>query len=98
MPNLSSSSPKGTTPGLSKILKLRNKEKVAYEIIRRMMRFDKSVLEKLYGIELKKDVDEESVIKDIARKKGFLLKKGLLDENRAVMIIIRDWQRGKFKF
>jgi ribosome biogenesis GTPase A len=41
--------------------------------------------------------DPLDVIDRIAEKKAFLLKGGIPDENRAVMMIVRDWQQGRLR-
>lgn len=76
--------------------KLKNLEAVALEIIRIFVKYDKSILEEAYGVEIKgEDVNE--IFDDIGVRKGFLLKGGVPDLNRAALLILRDWQKGKIK-
>jgi ribosome biogenesis GTPase A len=77
--------------------KLRNLDKVVHTIINKIVGIDKKILEKLYGVEID-GMDEDEIILEIGKKKGFLLKKGRVDEQRVMMKIIKDWQKGKFRF
>lgn len=72
--------------------KIRNPEKVAYRIIEFLNEKDKKILKKTYGVtgDTTQDIFEE-----IAKKKGYLIKGGDVDENRTSIKIIDDWQKGK---
>lgn len=50
---------------------------------------------RFYGVEFEGDVD--LFIEELGRKKGFLVKGGVVDEDRAARQILRDWQEGKIK-
>ena len=75
--------------------KLRNPEKVGLEIIKMFLDYDKKVLEDLYGIEI---IDPDTALEEIGKKKGLLLKGGVVDIQRAAMQVLRDWQKGRLKF
>lgn len=76
--------------------KLKRKDRVAWEIIKIFMDYDINILEKNYGIEAA-DREYDEILEEIGRKKGFLLKGGRIDEDRAALFIIRDWQKGKLQ-
>ena len=52
-------------------------------------------IEKYYGIHA--GGDAEVLIENLGRKKRFLKKGGLVDEDRAAKFIIRDWQKGRIR-
>lgn len=52
-------------------------------------------IDKFYGIE--SDGDIEVLIEKLGKKKGFLGKGGVVDEDRTLRLILRDWQEGKIK-
>jgi len=74
--------------------RLKNPEIVVISIIKLFLKTNKKAFEKFYNIELKQE-NVESIVKQIAEKKGYLLKGGRLDENRTYSQIIRDWQQGR---
>ena len=74
--------------------KLKNPEKVASAVIRIFLDYDKSIFENCYDIKIS---DLDLILEDIARKKGFLLKGGIIDERRAALVILKDWQTGKLR-
>ncbi len=73
--------------------RLKNPESVAGAIIKMFMKNNKKRFESLYGLQIEKK-DYESVIEQLGRKKNFLLKGNKVDENRTVVLIIKDWQQG----
>jgi ribosome biogenesis GTPase A len=84
--------------------KIRNPEKVALKIVEFLMGKDSGVLERHYGLDARagsvqcavgsgEDVYEMFLL--IGKKKGFLLKGGVVDEDRCAVRIIDDWQRGR---
>ncbi len=74
--------------------KLKNPEKVVFAILERLVRNEPEKLEKRYSIKIgEKEVYE--IFEEIARKKGFLVKGGNIDENRTRIQILKDWQKGK---
>ena len=80
--------------------KIKNPEKVAIRIIEFLIKKNRALLRKFYDIDVEgesRDKDAYEVFEDIARKKGFLLKGGIVDENRTSIKIIDDWQRGRIK-
>jgi ribosome biogenesis GTPase A len=54
---------------------------------------EKKSLEKFYDTKIESD-DAFEILMEIGRKKNFLVKGGKIDEVRASLAIIRDWQRG----
>jgi ribosome biogenesis GTPase A len=48
-----------------------------------------------YGIDSRGDV--EILIEELGRKKGFLGKGGVVDEDRTARLILRDWQEGRIR-
>ena len=74
--------------------KIKNPEKVAIRTIEYLMEKSKGTIEKFYGV---KGKDAYEIFEDIAKKKGFLIKGGEVDENRTAIKIIDDWQKGKIK-
>ena len=50
---------------------------------------------KFYGIEFGRDV--EILIEELGRKRGFLVKGGVVDEDRTARLILRDWQEGRIR-
>jgi len=76
--------------------RLKSPDLVAHSVIKLFLRHNKKAFEKHYDIELK-DKDVYDIIEEIGKRKGHLLKKGIVDENRTIAIIVRDWQQGKLK-
>ncbi len=52
-------------------------------------------LAKFYGIEF--GDDSEILVEELGKKKGFLGKGGVVDEDRSARLILRDWQEGKIR-
>lgn len=81
--------------------KMKNPDMVAYAVIKYFMKKNKKAFERLYNIEMTeeeiKDQDAYSIILKVAEKRHFLLKGGVQDENRAVELIVRDWQEGRLR-
>ncbi len=75
---------------------LKNPELVAHAIIKLFLKKNKKQFERFYNIEIEK-TDPESIISQIGEKRGYLLKKGKIDENRVMVQIVRDWQQGKLR-
>ncbi len=82
--------------GAKNIEKIENVERVAYEIIRMLIEYDKKTLENCYDIKIEQQ-DYGSILEEIGRKKGFLLKGGVVDERRAALTIVRDWCEGRLR-
>lgn len=78
---------------------IRNKEKVAIEIILFAISKNKKAFEEFYKIKIPSidNIDPYEVFNELGKKRGFLAKGGIIDENRTSVQIIRDWQRGKLK-
>jgi ribosome biogenesis GTPase A len=85
------------------VLGAKNPEKLkkpyasAVELIKTIMASSRKVLESHYGIEIAEGVEADEVIDLIARKRGYLQKGGVVDEQRTIYTILRDWQAGKLK-
>lgn len=81
--------------------KLRNPELVADAIIMHFLANNPRAFEKFYEISIsdedKNNNNSYNILLQIAKKKNFLLKGGVLDENRTSTIIIRDWQEGRLR-
>lgn len=75
--------------------KLKKSEHVAFAIIKNFVDRNKKALEDFYKI--KAEGDEDDILLAIGRKRGFLAKGGEVDENRTILQIIRDWQKGKLR-
>ena len=75
--------------------KLKRPDKVAFSIIKNFIDRNKKALEDFYGI--KAEGDEYDVLLAIGEKRKFLIKGGEIDENRTVLQIIRDWQKGNLR-
>lgn len=81
--------------------RLKNPDIVADAIIKYAIKKNISKFKKFYDINLE-DIDINNpetyeIILMIAKKKCFLLKGGVYDENRAISLIIRDWQEGRLR-
>ena len=74
--------------------KLKDPERVAIEIIKICLRNNEVEFRKHYGIG-SEESDEYEILIKIGESKKLLKKKGIVDEKRASMMIIRDWQSGK---
>jgi hypothetical protein len=73
--------------------KLENPDLAAMKIIQLFLDNNRRGLEKFYGVKAETD-DTLEILLEIGRKKNFLWKGGKIDEGRAALTIIRDWQRG----
>lgn len=80
--------------GAKNIEKIRDADRVAYKIIEMFVEHDKNVLESVYGIEIE-GKDYDLILENIGRKKGFLLKGGVVDIRRVALLVVKDWQSGK---
>ncbi len=74
--------------------KLKNVERTALEIINMFVNNGREVLERIYGINLD---DNENILELIGKKKGFLYKGGIVDERRAALLVLKDWNKGKLR-
>jgi hypothetical protein len=75
--------------------KLKNPDKVAYEVIKVLRKQNPDSLKKFYGIKFTQEESYYEIFLKIAQKRKYLLKGGEIDENRTVTKIIEDWQRGR---
>ncbi len=77
------------------VQKLKHPEKIAANVIEVIRKQGDKPLENLYKIEIVSTMDTYDVFLEIGKKKGFLLKKGEINENRTAKLIVSDWQKGK---
>ncbi|MBR9702120.1 GTPase RsgA [Candidatus Pacearchaeota archaeon] len=75
--------------------KIRNPEKVALKIVEFLVRKDAGILERFYGINVEDGMSYYGMFLAVGKKKGFLVKGGVVDEDRCAVRIIDDWQKGK---
>ncbi len=75
--------------------KIKNPEKVAIRIIEFLIKKDVGILRRCYGVD---GDDAYDVFGAIGRKKGYLVKGGVVDENRTAIKVIDDWQKGRINF
>lgn len=76
---------------------LKSPELVACKIIEMLIESNKKSLEKNYGIKIDGKKDSYDLMLEIGEKRKFLIKGGVIDENRTAVQIIRDWQKGKLR-
>jgi ribosome biogenesis GTPase A len=77
---------------------MRNPEKVAFEIIRKILSSDKKTLLEHYNIDANiSEMSIEEIFNEIGKKRGYLMKGGGIDEHRTAVAIVREWQRGKLR-
>ncbi len=77
--------------------KVKNLHRVVFALIRNFLEKNKSSLEKNYNIKIEPNDDEYAILIKIGQKRGFLKKGGEMDENRTMLSIIREWQKGKLR-
>lgn len=70
--------------------KVRDPEFIVHEIIER----EGEKVMKFYGVEAK---NSEEFFEEFGKKRGLLLKGGVIDTDRAARIVLKDWQEGKIK-
>jgi ribosome biogenesis GTPase A len=75
--------------------KLKNPLRVAIQIIKLFRENSPESFKKFYGCDFKSD--EYETLLEIGRKRNFLIKGGIIDERRAILQVIRDWQKGNLK-
>lgn len=63
-------------------------------VIMQILKNHPGVLQRFYEI---KTEDSEELIEKLGKKKGFIKKKGEIDEDKTARFILRDWQEGKIK-
>ncbi|MEM5777355.1 MAG: GTPase [Candidatus Aenigmatarchaeota archaeon] len=73
---------------------IKNLDIVAEKIIELFLPYKKSLIEKLYGINVV-DENPREILELIGKKKNYFLKGGVVDVNRTSVKIINDWQKGK---
>jgi ribosome biogenesis GTPase A len=76
--------------------KLKNPEAVACEVIKIFLGGSRERLEAFYDFEIEGD-DAYEILMQIGIAKKLLKKGGVVEENRAAMMVIRDWQGGKLR-
>lgn len=71
------------------------KEEIAFYIIKLLHKYYPDVLEKNYGVTDIEDFYE--VFEIIGRRRGFVMRGGVIDDERVVDLIINDIKQGKVK-
>lgn len=77
------------------VYKLKNPDKVAYKIIKVLKKQNPESLKKFYKIDFKDKEGEYDILLKIGEQKKYYIKGGEIDENRTVVKIIEDWQKGR---
>ncbi|MBT3643039.1 GTPase RsgA [archaeon] len=77
--------------------KIKNPENIAIKIINYLRTKESKALLNFYSVGNLKSEDDYEIFEAIARKKGYLIKGGEVDEHRTAIQIIDDWQKGKIK-
>lgn len=75
---------------------MKNPERLVIRIIELFLEQNPKSLADFYGVSLENNKPYDLFL-EIGKKRGFLMKGGVVDEHRAAMKIIMDWQRGKIK-
>ena len=75
--------------------KMKNPDILAINIVETFIDKNLKALENFYGVKLEGIKDPYDMVLAIGKRRGFLRKGGVVDENRTVTQIIRDWQKGK---
>jgi ribosome biogenesis GTPase A len=70
-------------------------ERVALKILKVIRKTDEKILKKFYNFDFEKDDSDYEVFLKFGKAKGHLIKGGEVDENRAGIKIVDDWQKGK---
>ncbi len=73
--------------------KLVNPVLAAMKIIQLFLDNNRKNLEKFYGVKIETD-DTLEILLEIGKKRNFLCRGGKIDERRAALTIILDWQKG----
>jgi len=79
--------------GVKDATHLQNPIGVAMKIIEKMCAENKTALESFYHVKIEGEDSYDALIL-IGRQSNFLIKKGDVDETRAAVRIINDWQKG----
>ncbi len=64
-------------------------------VVHKIIKEHPDALEKQYKIDSKGD--SEILIEKLGKRKGFMKRGGLVDEDKTARFILKDWQRGKIK-
>lgn len=77
--------------------KLKNPYAAAIELVKDFIKEDKKILEEHYGINIPENAEADYILELIGKKKGYLQKGGIIDEQRTIYALLRDWQAGKLR-
>lgn len=77
--------------------KIKDPEKVAANIVERIMSNDSKILEDFYGLKIDEHDSYYDVFHNIGKAKKMLQKGGEVDEDRTAVKIIKDWQEGRLR-
>ena len=75
--------------------KMRNPEVVAHAVIKLFLKNNPVNFENFYNVKISEDID--NVIEQIGKIKNYVMKKGVVDEYRTCLDIVRDWQSGRLR-
>lgn len=73
--------------------KIKDVESAAYAFVKLFFEKNPDSFNKLYDISINDNVEE--VIEQVGRRRNYLTKGGLIDENKVCSKIVKDWQDGK---
>lgn len=76
--------------------RLKDPGAVAEEIIKMFVKNNRKKFEGFYDIKIE-GKDYDSIIEMLGRKKNFLLKGNIVNEDRTTVLIVKDWQQGKLR-
>ena len=74
-----------------------NSEIVAYSVIELFLKENKKKFEDFYDVKID-NLNVDEIFKKIGQKRNYLLRGGIIDENRTSSMIVRDWQQGRLRF
>lgn len=75
--------------------KIKDRVKVALDVIEMFTSSNKSALEEKYGVKIEPLTGSYDILIEIGRKRGYLKKGGEVDETKTAITVVKDWQKGK---
>ena len=69
--------------------------KEAEMVVANLMKEYNKQIEKFYKI--KANGDSEILLEKLGKQKGFFKSKGLINEDKAARVVLKDWQQGRIK-
>jgi len=64
-------------------------------VVHELMKLHPGLFEEFYKIDAKGG--SEIILEELGRKRGILMKGGIVDADRTARVILRDWQKGRIK-